>query len=219
MHDKGYIDATSGNISARLDAHHVLITPGGVAKWLLSPDDLLVVDLDGNIQGKGSPTSEMPMHLVCYQQREDIQGVVHAHPPHAVALTIAGIPVQQFIIPEAIVFLGLIPTLPYATPSSEENGERVRQFITQHDVLMLTNHGSLTVADSVWNAYLKLETLEHVAIITTSVVQLGVIKRHVSWENIEKLLRQREMLGLSHVDEHGHFKENYEIALDLPDAD
>lgn len=215
MHNKGYIDATSGNISARLDANHILITPSGVAKWQLTPSDLLIIDLAGNIQGNGNISSEIPMHLACYQNRQDIQGVVHAHPPHAVALTIAGIPVQQFIIPEAIVFLGAIPTLPYATPSTEENSRVVQQFIKQHDVLMLTHHGSLTVAESVWKAYLKLETLEHIAHITSTVIQLGGAKRYLTWAEVEILLAQRQKLGVSQPGEIDVFREFYQVALDL----
>lgn len=219
MHQMGYIDATSGNISARLGDNLVLMTPGGVPKWQLQPDDLLVVDINGNIQGAGKPTSEMPMHLVCYQKREDVGGVVHAHPPHAVALTIAGVPLQQFIIPEAIIMLGLTPTLPYATPSSVENRETVQAYIEHHDVLMLTNHGSLTVAPSVWDAYLKLETLEHVAKITSEVFRLGAGINRLTWEQLEKLLAQRQAMGLSHAGEIQLFEKFYKTALDFHKAD
>src|SRR5215208_4209023 len=96
MHQARYIDGGSGNISARLDSERILATPSGLAKGFLQPDQLIVLDMDGNKIGPGTeanrnlvPTTELLMHLECYRQRPDVFGVVHAHPSTAVALTIA----------------------------------------------------------------------------------------------------------------------------------
>src|SRR5258708_1669450 len=170
MHQGEYIDGTSGNISVRLDSERVLSTPSGLAKGFLQPEQLIVTDLDGNKIGPTTganhdlrPTSELAMHLECYRQRPDVKGVVHAHPPTAIALTIAGVSLRTCVIPEAIVVLGLVPTAAYGTPASAENCNAVRALIPEHDVIMLAYHGSVTVGPDVWQAYLKLETLEHTA--------------------------------------------------------
>src|SRR6185295_14290790 len=127
MHEAHFIDGSAGDISARLDAQHILVTPSGLAKGFLQPDQLIVVDLEGkqlssitDANRNLRPTTELLTHLECYRQRADIQGVVHAHPPTAVALTIAGVSLRACVIPEAIVVLGLVPTATYSDPSSAE---------------------------------------------------------------------------------------------------
>jgi L-fuculose-phosphate aldolase len=202
MHRFQYIDGASGNISARLDDERVLATPSGLAKGFMQPDQLIVVDREGNKVGRGAeanrdlkPTSEILMHLEAYKKRPDVRGVVHAHPPTAVALTIAGISLQQCVVPEAVVILGLVPTTPYATPSSAENRDAISQLITQHDALMLAYHGSLTVGPDVWTAYLRLESLEHTAKILYMAHQLGGFTP-LPPEQVQKLLDTRQQLGL-----------------------
>jgi L-fuculose-phosphate aldolase len=204
MQRNQYVDGASGNISARLDANHVLATPSGLAKGFMTPDQLIVVNLDGKRVDEPSPsnaalrpTSELPMHLECYKQREDIRGVVHAHPPTSIALTVAGYDFSQILIPEMVLLLGTIPTLPYRTPSSSENVELIRLHVHQHNVMMLSFHGSLTVAKHVWDAYLRLENLEHTAKIIYMVQQLGGQRGGLTPEEIEKLLEIREKLGLA----------------------
>lgn len=203
MHQFQYIDGTSGNISARLDDKRVLTTPSGLAKGFMSPEQLIIVDMEGRKVGYGTaanrdlkPTSEVLMHLEAYKQRPDVMGVVHAHPPTAVALTVAGVSMQQCIIPEAVVVLGLIPTTPYATPSSSENRDAISNLIRNHDALMLAYHGSLTVGPDVWTAYLRLESLEHTAKILYMAHQLGGATP-LPPHHVEKLLQMRQQLGLT----------------------
>ncbi len=199
MHQQGYIDGTAGNITARLGENRFLATPSGLAKGFMTPDQILIVDPEGNVlEGAGDlkPTSESLMHLECYRQRPDVVGVVHAHPPTAVALTIIGYDFYQCLIPEMIVILGLVPTTPYATPSGPENRDAITKLILEHDAIMLAHHGSLTVADNLWDAYLKLESLEHSAKILYRVEQLGGPKEVIPLEQVKKLLATRESLGL-----------------------
>jgi L-fuculose-phosphate aldolase len=204
MHRQGYVDGASGNISARLDSERILATPSGLAKGFMTPDQLIIVDMEGKKVGPTTPanvslrpTSELLMHLECYLQRQDVQGVVHAHPPTAVAMTIAGYSFQRCLIPEAVVLLGIIPVTPYATPSGAENRDAISQLIRQHDAILLAYHGSLTVAEDVWRAYLRLESLEHTAKILYMVEQLGGARQPIAPEQVEKLLRIREQLGLA----------------------
>lgn len=203
MHRQGYIDGTSGNITARLDENRVLATPSGLAKGFMTPDQLIVVDMQGQrvdvpntANRELKPTSEILMHLECYKKRADIGGVVHAHPPTAVALTIAGYDFNQCLIPEVVVMMGMVPTTPYSTPASAENRDAITSIIGQHDALMLAHHGSLTVGKSVWDAYLLLESLEHNANILLRVEQLGGPRSFIPPEKIRLLLDQRKHLGL-----------------------
>jgi L-fuculose-phosphate aldolase len=202
MHQFQYIDGASGNISVRLDNERILATPSGLAKGFMEADQLIIVDMDGHKVGGTTanrdlqPTSELLMHLEAYKQRPDVMGVVHAHPPTAVALSIAGISLQKCTIPEAIVILGLIPTTPYATPSSAENRDAISSLIISHDAILLAYHGSLTVGPDVWTAYLRLESLEHSAKILYMVEQLGG-GPPLPPEQVQKLLDIRERLGFS----------------------
>lgn len=214
MHRFQYIDATSGNISARLDHDRILATPSGLAKGFMKPDELIVVDMEGKKVGGGTaanrdlkPTSEILMHLEAFKQRPDVMGVVHAHPPTAIAMSIAGISFQQCTIPEAIVVLGLVPTAPYSTPSSAENRDAISQLIVMHDAIMLAYHGSLTVGPDVWTAYMRLETLEHTAKILYMVHQLGGGPA-LPPEQVQKLLDLRKQLGLSRPGDDERYCEN-----------
>ena len=203
MHQQGYIDGTAGNISVRLDGDRILVSPSGLATGFLQPDQLITVNLTGERVDEPTaanvdlrPTSESAMHLECYRQRDDINGVVHAHPPTAVALTLIGYDFQQCIIPEMVVLLGLAPTAPYSTPASRENRDAITDLIREHDAIMLSNHGSLTAAKTLWDAYLMLETLEHGATILHRALQLSATLSPIPPQQIEKLVAYREQFGL-----------------------
>lgn len=213
LYERGLIVATDGNISARLDDQTVLITPSGLCKGLMTPDQLITVDLAGRKVGPDTPaskdlkpTSEITMHLEAYKQRPDVQAVVHAHPPHAVALSIVGISLADCMLPEAIVFLGLTPTTPYATPSSEENARAIRQVIVGHDAVLLQRHGSLTVGNTPLNAYYRTETLEQIARITYMLNQLGG-GQPLPPDQVEKLIQNRRAWGLARPADEADFCE------------
>ena len=203
MYKQGYVDGTAGNISARLREDRVLVSPSGLATGFLAPEQLIVVNLAGErvdepctANADLRPTSEISMHLECYRQRNDVMGVVHAHPPTAVALTLVGFDFQQCLIPEMVVLLGMAPTAPYSTPSSKENRDAITQLIREHDAIMLSNHGSLTVAKTLWDAYLMLESLEHNAGIIHRALQVSGDLKAIPADKIEKLVEFREQFGL-----------------------
>jgi L-fuculose-phosphate aldolase len=203
LYDKGFISASDGNISARMAPGRILITPSGLHKGFLEPDDLLFIDEEGKRVGvstttnrKLKPTSELPMHLETYRLRPDIDAIVHAHPPITIALSIAGIPLGDCLLPEVIVTLGLIPTTEYATPASEESVRAIREFIENHDALVLQRHGTVTVGSDPMQAFMRLETVEQNARIVYMLAQLG-ISNPLAPEEISKLLKQRQEMGLS----------------------
>lgn len=203
MHQRSYVTATDGNLSARLGPDRFLVTPSGLSKGYMRPDQMVVIDGDAKPVGDSKygparalkPSSEILLHLEAYRQRPDIGAVVHAHPTHAITLSIAGISLARCLLPEVIVTLGLIPTTEYATPASAEGATVIRDLIRQHDAIVLQRHGSVTVGVSIWDAYLKLEKLENAAEVTYKLLTLG---RELPFPAgaVDKLIDNREKHGL-----------------------
>ena len=121
LYQRRFVVATEGNVSVRVAADRFWITPTGCHKGWLAPDDLLLIDLEGQVHvGCGRPSSEMLMHLALYTCRPDISAVVHAHPPLATALTVAGYTFDSTLLPESVVALGEVPTVPYQMPTTPQ---------------------------------------------------------------------------------------------------
>ncbi len=194
MWQRGMASATSGNISARLAEDRVLITPTLVSKGFMKPEQILQVDLEGNILGgEGVPTSETPMHLRIYRERSDIGAVVHAHPPVATGFAVAGRALDRHLLPEAIIFLGEVPVVPFRMPGSPELGEAVVPYLEEQDAVLLENHGVLCWGSDLEQAYYKLETLEFYATVTLVSQLVGAV-REVPFEHLANLLRLRRAL-------------------------
>jgi len=209
--ERGWVAATAGNVSARLSENRILTTPSGLSKGFLQPEQIIIVDMNGRkvpsydaASRDLRPTSEMPMHLEVYRQRPDVQAVVHAHPPISIALSIAEIPLARCLLPEVVITLGMIPITRYATPSTPEGAEAVREFIANHDALILRRHGTVTVGRSPLDAYFKLETVEHSAEITLIVRQLGR-SSPIPPEEVRKLIELRRQMGLARPGEEQDF--------------
>lgn len=203
MYHRDFISGGAGNISARMPDGNLLITPSGLNKGKLTPDDILVIDLNGkciNNAPNCRPSSEVPMHLEAYRQRSDVGAVIHAHPITCVALSLVGISLQDTYIPEALVMLGPVPTTPYATPSSTENRDAIAGLIAHHDAIILAHHGSLTVGRDLDEAYARLEILEHTAKTIALAFQMGT-PRQLDQQAIQKLLDLRRKMGLAHGEE------------------
>ncbi|MCM1335247.1 MAG: class II aldolase/adducin family protein [Bacteroides sp.] len=175
----GFVAANDGNISVKLDDGTFLATPTGTSKRILTPDMLIkmnekneVVDCPAGFR----PSSEFKMHLRCYRERPEIKAVVHAHPPTATGFAIAHIPLDEYTMPEAIIFLGSVPIAPYGTPGSEEVPDSIVPFLPYHDTILLMNHGALTVGVDLTQAFYRMETLEHFAKVSLIARQLGGAK-------------------------------------------
>src|SRR5829696_101632 len=154
MYARGYTASNDGNISVRLGANRLLMTPKSVCKGFMTPDMMCVTDLDGRkLQGDRDPSSEMQMHLEVYRQRPDVNAVVHAHPPVATAFAVAGIPLDRAVLAEVVTTLGSVPIADYATPSTKELPNAVSRYIKAHDGMLLANHGALTVGSDLLSAY------------------------------------------------------------------
>ncbi|RLD09983.1 class II aldolase/adducin family protein [candidate division KSB1 bacterium] len=195
---RGYVAANDGNFSVRLSENRILTTPTGVSKGFMSTEMIVKVDAQGKvIEGshRYKPSSELPMHLEVYRQRPDVQAVVHAHPPYATSFAVAGIPLDRCVLPEAVLTLGAVPVAPFALPSTEEVPLSIRELIRETDVILLENHGALTVGPDLQSAYFKMETLEHAAHIIWNALQLGKVNE-LSAENRDRLFDLREKFNI-----------------------
>lgn len=197
LYARGYVASNDGNISVRLDTERLLTTPTGVSKGFMTPDMLVVTDLKGQkVAGHRNASSELLMHLAVYEERPDVQAVVHAHPPLATGFAVAGIPLDRAVLAEVITTLGSVPIAAYATPSTEELPAAVRQFIRAHDGMLLANHGALTVGKDLLGAYYKMETVEHFAHISLVARLLG--REHLlARDEVERLQGLRGRYGIA----------------------
>jgi len=197
LYARGYTASNDGNISVRLDAGRLLMTPKSVCKGFMTPQMMCITDLDGRkLAGERDPSSEMQMHLEVYRQRPDAQAVVHAHPPIATGFAVAGIPLDRAVLAEVVTTLGSVPIAAYGTPSTAELPEAVRKYIKAHDGMLLANHGAVTCGGDVMNAHFKMETIEHFAKISLVARLLG--REHLlSREEVERLQGLRGMYGIA----------------------
>lgn len=197
LYARGYVASNDGNISVRLDETRILTTPKSVSKGYMTPDMMVVTDLAGQkLVGTRDPSSELKMHLAVYEHRPDVRAVVHAHPPLATGFAVAGIPLDRAVLAEVITTLGAIPIADYATPSTSELPDAVRQYIRAHDGLLLANHGALTCGRDLLGAYYKMETVEHFAKISLVARLLGG-ERVLSRAEVDRLQGLRGMYGIA----------------------
>ncbi|HEX6048820.1 MAG TPA: class II aldolase/adducin family protein [Gemmatimonadaceae bacterium] len=172
--ERGLIAGPDGNVSARLDDSRLLITPAGLSKVDLRPNDLVIVDLLGGIvSGDLAPSSEIRMHLRAYARRADVHAVVHAHPPTATAFAVAGEELAAPVLPEVILLMGRVPLLPYAQPGTEAMADAFEPFLAEHDAFLLANHGATTLGPTLRLAHQRMESLEHAARIVLAARTLG----------------------------------------------
>lgn len=164
LHARDLIGAAEGNVSVRLPGGAVLITASGVNKGHLTARDLVVVDGDGAVlRGSGRASTELRMHLAAYVARPDVHAIVHAHPVTAVALTVAGVPPPNDLVPEAAVTLGPVAVAPFATPGTDEVPASLAPLLAGHDVILLERHGALALGRTLAEAFDRTETLERVS--------------------------------------------------------
>jgi L-fuculose-phosphate aldolase len=178
----GLMPSNNGNISARLGADRIVITPSGICKGRMDPEDLLIVDLDGKVVKADAvrrrrASSETPMHLEAYRQRDTIRAVIHAHPSNATALTVAGLPFPVDILPEVLEGLGPVPTTRFALPSSDDNALAIRDLIKEHNAVLIRNHGAIAFGADLDEALNHLERLESVAKTVITAHLLGTVNR------------------------------------------
>jgi L-fuculose-phosphate aldolase len=191
IYDKGLAAGTDGNISCRSASGRILITGSGTSLGELEPKDIISVDFGGKVySGKRKASSELPMHLAAYKLRPDINAVIHAHPPVATGLSVAGLTLDSPVIPEIVMTLGKIPTAPYATPSTEEGARSITGLIVDHDAVLLDHHGAVTVGKTLKEAFYKMEKVEYAAKVILTAKRLGEVIELTA----EQISRLRDLL-------------------------
>lgn len=199
IYNRGMVAANDGNISVKISDNEFLCTPTGVSKGFMTPDYICKVDAKGNVlqaNGNFKPSSEIKMHMRVYDKRPDVKSVVHAHPIYATSFAIAGIPLTQPIMPEAVIALGCVPIAEYGTPSTMEIPDAVEKYLQYYDAVLLANHGALAYSDSLLAAYHKMESLEFYAELLFKSKQLGGPKE-LSPSQVERLYEIRRQFGMT----------------------
>lgn len=194
MYERSYVVSSDGNVSVRLDDGRIVATPTQMCKGRMTEADLAVTNLDGKPLTDKRPSSELAMHLLIYRERTNVKAVCHAHPPHGTAFAVAGLPIDQPILSEVILTLGCVPLASYGTPSTAELTEAMRPLVAHHNALLMANHGAVAYGADIWQAFDRLETLEHTARIAILSRLLGGSK-NLPAAAIEKLINVREQAG------------------------
>lgn len=202
LYEREHIVAMEGNISVRF-GDGFLVTPASTCKGMLTPEQIVRTDAQGRrVDGPGKPSTEFALHLEIYNQRPEIQAVVHAHPSYASAFAVAGEPLNKAYIAEVIVGLGCIPLAPYGAPSTEELPASIRNLVPYYDAILLANHGAVAYGTDLRDAYFKMETLEHFAKINLLLKILGG-QRTLPQTEVDKLFDLRGKYGVQAHDVRG----------------
>jgi L-fuculose-phosphate aldolase len=201
LHQRGYVAATDGNLSVRLSDDQILITPTCTSKADLRTTDIVIVNMDGKmVNGRKAVSSEVGMHLLIYKRRPDVRAIVHAHPPTATGFAAAGIALNQPLVCEVVIGLGSIPLAGYGTPGTHELTDSLEPLVADYDAILMSNHGVVTCGDTLENAYMKMETVEHFA-------QIALVTH---------LLGRQQPLGESELQKLSVVRINYRKALSDP---
>lgn len=191
IYDRGYVAATDGNLSVRLDSRRILTSPTCLNKGMMAPNDLVIIDYDGvKLSGSRKPSSEMGMHLLIYRRRPDVNAICHAHPPTATGYAAAGIPLNRAILAELVVTLGCVPLARYGTPGTPELAAAIEPLVENHDAMLLANHGVVAYGQDLLTAFFRMDTVEHSA-------RVGLVSRMLgkqvllSQDEVGKLLAYR----------------------------
>jgi L-fuculose-phosphate aldolase len=194
LYDRGFVVAMDGNISVRLDAERILVTPTCMCKGMMTSDDLVIVTHNGHkLHGRRSVSSELGMHLLIYNMRPDVHAVVHAHPPTATGFAAAGVALDQPLVSEVVLTLGSVPLAKYGTPGTTELADALRPLIHNHCSILMANHGVVAYGDSLETAFMRMETVEHFAKIALVARTVGT-PQVLAAEDVRKLDAIRERM-------------------------
>lgn len=192
LYERGLIAGPDGNVSVRVAADRILVTPSGMSKVDVATDDLVELAVDGkHLRGSRRASSEIAMHLRIYQRRPDVMAVVHAHPPTATGFAVAGESFAACVLPEVIFQVGWVPLVPYATPGTQDVATQFDPYLANHDAFLMANHGATTVGPSLLIAHQRMESLEHSARILLTARLLGRVNT-LAPDQVRALVDARE---------------------------
>lgn len=198
MYERRFVAANDGNISVKCSDGNVWTTPTGVSKGYMKPEMLVKIDMNGDVlQGTSKPSSEVKMHLRVYMENPEVMAVVHAHPPVATAFAIGRTSLDQAVFTETIVGLGIIPVAPYATPGTQQVPDSVAPYCRDYNAVLLANHGALTWGRDLLEAYFRMESLEHSALVLTYAGYSPREPKILNKIQLQELMEIRKRLGIS----------------------
>jgi L-fuculose-phosphate aldolase len=196
LYSRNMLAAADGNISFRLRDKYVLFTPSGKQKAFIEPGDIAVASTDGQVFS-GAPSGEKLMHLEIYRLCRSAKAIIHAHPPHAVAWSLARPDLKELPndhLSETILGAGNIPIVPYARPTTDEMGIKLRPFLPQNRAMILSRHGAVCWGEDLEEALNGIERIEHSAQILWLAEQLGGSKP-MPKEEVHFLEQMRSTMG------------------------
>ncbi|MCQ2084910.1 MAG: class II aldolase/adducin family protein [archaeon] len=159
LYERGLTVSAGGNMSVRINDNEILITPSGVNKGMIHEDDLVKMDMEGNVISGGKPSIEHKFHLGIYKENPETNAVVHCHPLYCLAVLTKGENLKSTLTPEGVLLLDVVPTCRYATPGSQELVDAVMEYADAPAMLM-AKHGALTQGRTLEEAYNRMEELE-----------------------------------------------------------
>lgn len=197
MFERRYVSANDGNISIRAGENRVWVTPAGVSKGYMTEDMLVCVDLEGNhLEGERKASSETMMHLRVYKENPEVFSVCHAHPVNATCFAIARVPLDQALMTECVLGLGIVPVAPYATTGTPAVAESIAPYCRDYNAVLLANHGALTWGKDAQQAYYRMESVECCAEVMRNLGYLTAPKLLTRAE-VDELLTARRKLGVT----------------------
>lgn len=192
---KDFVDGNGGNITVRVGDNLVLCTPTLVSKGFMKPEDICLIDFDGKqLAGTQRRTSEAMTHLEVLKRVPNARACVHAHPPHATAFAISNEVPAKGIIPEAEIFLGNIGIAEYQTPGAPELADTVAACATEHQAVIMKNHGVICWGKNAEDAYWRVEILDAYCHTLAIALQLGRGLCEIKPEKVRELEKIRAAL-------------------------
>ncbi len=164
LYERNLVAASDGNVSVRASDEHILLTPSGKNKGLVEAEEMMVLDLEGNmVEGEGKASKEYPMHRSIYQNRPDVKAVIHTHPVYVTAFALSGKNLPDNHLIEMRMMLKGTALAEYAAPGTMEMAEVVEPFLSDYDVVLLKNHGVVSFGKSLMDVFNKMEAAENMA--------------------------------------------------------
>ena len=195
---RAYVDGNGGNMAIRVGENLVLCTPTLVSKGFMKPEDMCLVDLEGNqLAGTKKRSSEILMHLQIMKRQARAVATVHCHAPHATAFAVAGVEPPTCLLQEMEVCIGKVPIAPYRTPGTPEMGKLVADLTDHHNTILMANHGVVSWSHvSLEDAYFKMEIIETYCHTIVIAAQLGRPLKTFSTSQLQDLLKTKQTLGI-----------------------
>ena len=194
---RAYVDGNGGNIAIRVGEDLALCTPTLISKGFMQPEDMCLVDLDGNqLAGTKKRTSEILMHLQIMKRQPKAVATCHCHPPYSTGFAVAGIEPPTCMVPEYEVFAS-VAMAPYRTPGTPEMGKLVSDLVDKHNVILMANHGVVSWShNDIEDAYFKMEILEAYCRTILVASQLGKPVGTMTPTQLQDLLKIKQSLGI-----------------------